>query len=748
MDEEGSNFIRTIVEQHLAEGRYNEIVTRFPPEPNGFLHVGHAKAICVDFGTAQRYGGRCHLRFDDTNPVAEDPRFAEAIMEDIRWLGFEWGEHLYHASDYFQQLYDWAVQMVKDGHAYVDSLNAEQISEYRGTVNEPGKPSPYRDRSVEENLELLDGMRTGKFEEGEHVLRAKADMANPNMKLRDPLMYRILNRRHDRTGDAWHIYPMYDYAHGLSDAIEGVTHSICTLEFDNNRALYDLFLDRVGFAEPRPHQYEMARLNLPYTMMSKRKLRRCVEDGLVQGWDDPRMPTLRGMRKKGIPPGAIREFVERVGVSKANSVVDSLLLDNAIRDHLNPCSARMMAVLDPLELTISNWPEGQVDWLDASLYPHDVPLEGTRKLPFTGRIYIEQDDFMEVPVKGFRRLAPGREVRLRYGYLVRCTGVEKDESGRVIRVECTYDPASRGGVSPDGRKIKSTIHWVSASEGGRAEVRLYERLFNAEFPDREEDWRAVLNPDSLRVVSAWVEPALLKLDGEARVQFERTGYFYVDPTESQPGEPAFTRIVPLKDSWAKAVAPAPEKKKVTSKPVDTARERVRTSSELAAIAAFVERGVGEEEASVLIEDTRLAGIFDKASAGHAHPGGVAKWVVHGIGPTDTGALTVEALGRLVELVEEGSLTNRIARDLLAVLIAEGGDPDAIVDAKGWKVIADDSALVALVDAVIEENPKEAAAWRGGKDRLKGFFVGQVMKRTQGRADARRVNELLAERRGG
>ncbi|MEZ4319666.1 MAG: glutamine--tRNA ligase/YqeY domain fusion protein [Myxococcota bacterium] len=752
MEEEGSNFIRTIVEQHLEEGRYDTIITRFPPEPNGYLHVGHAKAICVDFGTAAQYGGRCHLRFDDTNPVAEDPEFAEGIMEDIRWLGFDWGEHLYYASDYFPQLYEWAVRLVKEGKAYVDSLSEEQIREYRGTVTEAGRPSPYRERPVDESLELLDGMRTGKFPEGAHVLRAKGDMAHPNMKMRDPLMYRILHRHHDRTGDAWHIYPMYDYAHGLSDAIENISHSICTLEFDNNRALYDLFLDLVGFTEPRPHQYEMARLNLPYTMMSKRKLRKCVEDGLVEGWDDPRMPTLRGMRNKGIPPEAIRSFVERVGVAKTNSVVDTVLLDNAIRDFLNPRVPRLMAVLDPLEVVITNWPEGQVDWLDASLYPHDVPLEGTRRVPFTGQLVIERDDFMEAPVKGFRRLAPGREVRLRYGYLVTCTNVVKDASGAVIRLECTYDPASRGGVSPDGRKVPGTIHWVSATEGKPVDMKLYERLFDAEFPDQVEDWRAALNPNSLRVVRAIVEPALLETAPGDRVQLERTGYFYADPHASTPGAPAFKRIVELKDSWQKVVAasepaePASVPSPRASEPAVT--ERVRTDAELAAIAALVARGVGEEEASVLADDARLAGLFEKAAAGHAHPGGVARWVVHGIGQSDTGALTIAALGRLVTLAEDGTITNRIARDVLAVLMEEGGDPDAIVDSRGWRPIDDDRALVGIVDAVIAENPTEAEAWRGGKDRLAGFFVGQVMKRTQGRADARRVNELLAERRGG
>jgi glutaminyl-tRNA synthetase len=749
-DDTGSNFLRTIISTHLDEGRYDTVVTRFPPEPNGYMHVGHAKSVCVNFGLAEQYGGTCNLRFDDTNPTKESVEFAEAIMDDIRWLGFEW-DGLYYASDYFQQLYEWAIAEVKAGRAYVDSQSLEEIRATRGTVTEPGTNSPYRDRTVEENLELLEGMRRGDFEEGSHVLRAKVDMAHPNMKMRDPLLYRIMHHPHWRTGTDWHIYPMYDWAHGPSDAIEGITHSICTLEFENNRALYDLFVERVGFTEPRPHQYEMARLKLPYTMMSKRRLRKLVEDGLVSGWDDPRMPTIRAMRKKGIPPDAIRDFVERVGVAKANSVVDPVLLDNAIRDALNLRAPRYMGVLDPLEVVVTTW-DGETDWLDASLFPHDVPLEGARKVPFGKRLYIERSDFMRDPVKGFRRLAPGREVRLRYGYLVTCDRVVEDDAGNVVRLECSHDPDSRGGKAPDGRKVKGTIHWVSADHAVEAEARLYERLFDHEEPDSVDDWESVLNPNSLQVTRAYVEPAVADLDAGARIQLERTGYFYLDPEETTDDAMVLTRIVPMKDTWArdqKRAEPKPQPKKVSSNEAPAEPQAPeRTPEQEAAIAAYVARGVGEEEASVLVDDTRLAGLFEQVAAQSPHTGGVAKWVVHGVGPADTGALTVEALAALVAMVEEETLTTAIARDVLAVLIEEGGMPAAVVEARGWKPVTGDDALAGLVDAVLADHPEEVAAWRGGKDRLKGFFVGQVMKRTQGRADARRVHELLAARQGG
>jgi glutaminyl-tRNA synthetase len=741
---ESSNFLRAQMEADLEAGRYASIVTRFPPEPNGQLHIGHAKAICVDFGLAARYGGRCHLRFDDTNPTKEDAAYVEAIQADIRWLGFDWGEHLYHASDYFQQLYDWAVKLIEEGKAYVDSSTEEEIRAMRGTVTEPGTPSPYRDRPVEESLRLFDEMRRGLHAEGSHVVRAKADMAHANMKMRDPLMYRVLNVPHDRTGDTWHVYPFYDYAHGLSDAIEGITHSICTLEFQNNRALYDFFVELVGFTEPRPHQYEMARLKLPYTVVSKRRLGPLVEDGIVAGWDDPRMSTLAGLRNRGVPPEAIRSFIERIGVAKANSVVDPLLLDNAIRDTLNVQAKRLMAVLDPLPVRITNWPGG-VKELTAPLYPDDVPLEGSRALPFGGELVIERSDFMETPVKGFRRLAPGREVRLRYGYVIRCTNVLKDDAGHVVALEATYDPDSEGGNTADGRRIQGTIHWVATETGRRIEVRDYEQLFTTANLDGIKDLTPHVNPDSLVVREAWVEPAVLDEEIGARVQFERTGYYFFNPS-MQGGElPVFNRIVALKSSWGAAsdkVRPPPT---LTPPAKQQVVGRTFTAHEQSVLDDLKARGIGADDATVLLDDEDLRARVDAIVAAGASPAGAARWSIHELAKRD-GSVAPDALAELIQLVEDGTITHRIGRDVLEVLATEGGRPEAIVDARGWRPISGEDALGKLVDEVLAAHPDEAAAWRDGKDRLQGFFVGRVMKASQGRADARKVQELLAARR--
>jgi glutaminyl-tRNA synthetase len=552
------NFIREMVERDVAAGKHGgRVVTRFPPEPNGYLHIGHAKSICLNFGLAQEFGGVCHLRYDDTNPETEEREFVDSIQQDVRWLGFDWGPNLFHASDYFEQLHDFAVELIRRGQAYVCSLSEDEIREYRGTVTEPGRESPYRNRTVEENLDLFARMRAGEFADGAHVLRAKIDMASPNMKLRDPLLYRIKKATHYHRGDAWSIYPMYDFAHPLSDAIEQITHSLCTLEFENNRDIYDWLVDTLEFPDP-PRQTEFARLNLTYTLMSKRKLSELVERRLVAGWDDPRLPTLAGLRRRGFTPAALRDFCERIGVAKANSTVDVALLEHCQRDDLNPQVPRVLCVLRPLKLVVENYPEGpsgnQVEELEAPLYPHDVPKEGSRTVPFTRTLYIERDDFAEVPPKGFHRLSPGREVRLRYAYLVRCTGVVKDESGEVVEVRCTYDPETRGGTAPDGRKVPGTLHWVSAERSLPAEVRLYDRLFRVERPDLEEGgFEAVLNPQSLEVLTdsriepAAADPALALGD---RLQFERQGYFFRDPVDARPDRPVFNRIVPLRDSWA------------------------------------------------------------------------------------------------------------------------------------------------------------------------------------------------------
>src|SRR5712672_2333548 len=547
-----SNFVRDIIVEDVKTKKfgYAVIQTRFPPEPNGYLHIGHAKAICLDFGLADEFGGKTNLRFDDTNPAKEETEYVDSIMADVKWLGFHW-DGLFYASDYFDQLYAWAVKLIQDGKAYVDDLSAEEIRKYRGTLTTPGKDSPYRNRSVAENLYLYQRMKAGEFPDGSRVLRAKVDMASPNLNMRDPVMYRILHAEHHRTGNKWCIYPMYDFAHGQSDSIERVTHSLCTLEFEDHRPLYNWFIQQLGIFPSR--QIEFDRLNLTYTLLSKRKLLQLVQEGRVTGWDDPRMPTLGGIRRRGYTPEAIRNFCGAIGVSKTNGSIELCMLEHFVREDLNKSSSRVMAVLRPLKVIIDNYPENQVEEMDAVNNPEDASA-GTRKVPFSRVLYIEQDDFREDPPKGYFRLSPGREVRLRYGYFVTCSSVVKNEKGEVVEVHCTYDPASRGGNSPDGRKVKSTIHWVSAANAIDAEVRIYETLFSKEDPSKVEEGKDVLdnlNPNSLEVLShAKVEPSLANAAVGTRLQFERLGYFCVDP-DSKPGKPVFNRTVALKDTWAK-----------------------------------------------------------------------------------------------------------------------------------------------------------------------------------------------------
>ena len=547
----GSDFIRQIVTNDLRSGKHTSVCTRFPPEPNGYLHIGHAKSICLNFGIAREFGGICHLRFDDTNPVKEDIEYVESIQEDVRWLGFDWADKLFYASDYFDRLYQYAVELIRKGKAYVCHLTAEETRAYRGTLTEPGRNSPYRDRPVEENLELFEQMRRGELEEGRCVLRAKIDMASGNINMRDPAVYRIKKAHHHRTGDKWCIYPMYDFAHGLSDATEGITHSICTLEFEDHRPLYDWFLDQLD-VPCHPRQIEFARLNLTYTVLSKRKLLQLVRDGLVDGWDDPRMPTLAGYRRRGYTAESIRNFCDRIGVAKANSTVDVAMLEHSIREGLNQRAPRVLSVLKPLRVVIDNYPADQTEELEAVNNPED-PSAGTRTLPFSKVLYIEQDDFRETPPPKYFRLSPGKEVRLRYAYFITCQSIVKDpQTGEVSEVHCTYDPATRGGDAPDGRKVKSTLHWVSAPHAIDAEVRLYDRLFAAEFPDREGNFLDALNPNSLAVLQGCkLEPSLATARPGDRVQFERQGYFWVDPKLSKPGALVFNRIVGLKDAWAK-----------------------------------------------------------------------------------------------------------------------------------------------------------------------------------------------------
>ncbi len=552
--EEGgaSDFIRAIINEDNRTGRFGgRVHTRFPPEPNGYLHIGHAKSICLNFGIAEDYGGKCNLRFDDTNPTKEEMEYVESIQQDVRWLGFDWEERLFYASDYFDQLYQFANKLILKGLAYVDDLSAEEIRAYRGTLTEPGKESPYRERSIEENLGLFGRMKAGEFPDGSRVLRAKIDMSSGNLNMRDPVLYRILHADHHRTGDKWCIYPMYDFAHGQSDSIEGITHSICTLEFEDHRPLYEWFLDNLEIYKPR--QIEFARLNLTYTVMSKRKLLRLVQEGLVNGWDDPRMPTLSGIRRRGYTPEAIRDFANRIGVAKNESTIDIALLEHCLRQDLNQRAPRVMGVLEPLKVVITNYPEGQVEEMEAINNPED-PSAGTRKVPFSKILYIERDDFREDPPPKYFRLAPGREVRLRYAYFITCQDVIKDASGQVVELRCTYDAATKGGDAPDGRKVKATLHWVSAEHALESEVRLYDRLFNKEDPgavEEGQDFTANLNPDSLKVLEGcMVERSLASAKPGDRFQFERQGYFCLDP-DSQDGRLIFNRTVALKDPWAK-----------------------------------------------------------------------------------------------------------------------------------------------------------------------------------------------------
>jgi len=542
------DYIRDIIRDDLASGRRDVVVTRFPPEPNGYLHIGHAKSVCLNFGVAGEFGGRCHMRFDDTNPVKEEHEYIDAIQEDVRWLGFDWGEHLYFASDNFERLYGWAEHLIETGHAYIDDHSPDEIREHRGTLTEPGRNSPHRERPVEENLDLFRRMRVGEFPNGARVLRVKIDMTSGNMNMRDPVIYRILHATHPRTGDQWCIYPTYDFAHGQSDAIEGVTHSLCTLEFEDHRPLYDWLVAHLP-VDMVPLQYEFSRLNLSYTVLSKRRLIQLVQDNHVRGWDDPRLPTLRGLRRRGIPPAAIRDFVSRLAISKSDGVVEMALLDHCVRELLNKTAIRRMAVLKPLKVVIENWPEGQSEMLDAINNPGDETA-GIRQVPFSGEIYIERGDFMEEPPKKFFRLAPGREVRLRYAFFITCREAIKDEAGEVVELRCTYDPETRGGNAPDGRKVKATLHWVSAADAVTAEVRLYNHLFTRENPGADGDMLNDLNPDSLEVLEdCRLEPALMDAEEGVALQFERQGYFCRD-ADSTPENPVFNRTISLRDVWA------------------------------------------------------------------------------------------------------------------------------------------------------------------------------------------------------
>jgi glutaminyl-tRNA synthetase len=748
------DFLRKIVREDLEAGRYKEVVTRFPPEPNGFPHIGHAKSITLNFGVARDFGGRCHLRMDDTNPETEDPKYVEAIKDAVKWLGFEWDGPVRYTSDYFGRLYDYAVELIKMGKAYVDSIDEETMRKLRGTVTEPGRRSEYARRSVEENLELFERMRRGEFPEGAHVLRARIDMASPNMKMRDPLLYRIRHAPHYRTGTEWAIYPMYDFAHCLSDYIEGITHSFCTLEFENNRELYDWILETLRVEPPRPHQYEFARLNLSYTVMSKRKLLELVEKGIVSGWDDPRMPTIAGYRRRGYTPESILTFCEQIGVAKANSVVDVAQLEFCIRDDLNTKVPRVMCVVDPLKVTIANY-EGEGEELDAPYYPHDVPKEGSRKLPFGREIYIDRKDFEEHPPKGYNRLTPEQPVRLRYAYIIRCKEVIRNEAGEIVEIVAGYYPDSKSGRDSSGIKVKSAIHWVEAKSAKKAQLRLYDRLYRVEQPEGIED----INPDSLKVVqNALVEPAVIEEKPDVRFQFEREGYFYADPVDYRDEAPVFNRIVTLKDSWARKQAkPEPKKEakpkapKEPSKKRESREEPLRLSpEEQARYEAYLARGLRSEVAGTLARDPRLAAFYEEALGVYDRPESVAKLVANDVARVmklsaeETMKFTPAAVAELARMIDEESISSRIAKEVFEAMSAEGADPVEYVESRGLRQISDPAEIRPVVEEVIAANPENLRKYREGNQRLFGFFVGQVLKATEGRANPRVVNELVKE----
>ncbi|HEX6766191.1 MAG TPA: glutamine--tRNA ligase/YqeY domain fusion protein [Polyangiaceae bacterium] len=755
-----NDFIRDMIRADVANGAYGgKVVTRFPPEPNGYLHIGHAKAICLDFGVAAELGGRCHLRMDDTNPTTENMEYVEAIQRDVRWLGFDWGEHMYYASDYFERFYELGEKLIRLGRAYVCDLSEEEFSEkYRGTIAEAGKASPYRSRPVEESLELYRRMRAGEFEAGKRVLRAKIDMASPNMKMRDPPLVRIKHAHHYRTGDAWCIYPLYDYAHCLEDSFEGVTHSLCTMEFESARELYDWVIAATEVPHV-PHQTEFARLNLTYTVMSKRKLLELVEHKRVNGWDDPRLPTIAGLRRRGYTPEAIRDFCGKIGIAKNLSTVDVALLESCVRDDLDGKSPRVMVVLRPLKIVLENLADGDVPTIDAPFWPDGTaPAAGapsaSRTLPLSRTLFIEKDDFMESPPAGYHRLAPGRSVRLRHASIITCHGVVKDERGEVVELRCTHEKDAQ-------KRVDGTIHWVSAERAIDVEVRLYDRLFSVEAPgDGGRDPIEDLNPRSLETVRAKAEPSLASARSGDRFQFERVGYFYADP-DTKPGAPVFNRVVALKDSWAKvakkAEPPKPGARKSEPRP-ETAAPRAAKEAELTPAAAALrdDHGLSAEAARVVAQEPLLSGLMEQALAS---PGGrelakpVALLLVNEVlgearaRKLDAVPFGGAALVEVATLLRDGTLSSAQAKEVLAAMVATGENPRAIVEKKGLAQIATTDALAPLVDEVLAANADAAGRYRAGNANVLGALVGMVMKKTGGRANAKLVSELLKQKLG-
>ncbi|WP_419765194.1 MAG: glutamine--tRNA ligase/YqeY domain fusion protein [Arcobacter sp.] len=748
---EHKDFLRVKVEEDLKSGKYKEVITRFPPEPNGFPHIGHAKSICINFGIARDFGGHCNLRMDDTDPTKEDTKYVEALKDAVKWLGFEWGDTEYYTSDYFHKLYDYAVELIKMGKAYVDSLNEDEIKEYRGTVTQAGKRSKYANRSIEENLDLFERMKNGEFKDGEHILRAKIDMSASNMKMRDPLLYRIRHAHHYRAGDKWHVYPMYDFAHCLSDYTEGVTHSICTLEFENNREIYDWVLDTLKLTPPRPYQHEFARLGINYTVMSKRKLLELVDGKYVNGWDDPRMPTIAGYKRRGYTPESILNFCDQIGIAKANSMVDVSQLEFCIRDDLNQKVPRVMCVLEPLKVTIENY-EGSEE-IEASYYPHDVPKEGSRKIPFSKEIYIEREDFMENPSKEYNRLTLDQPVRLRHAYIITCKEVIKDANGNITQIKAEYSPTSKSGSDTSGIKVKSAIQWVDAKEAKQIQVRLYDRLYKNETPEALED----LNPNSLSVIeNALVEPAVITEKKDERFQFERQGYFYTDPIDYTDEKPVFNKIVGLKDSWAKKTKKTETAQKLAPKQ-EPKREVVHGEAQALneeQKALFdkytTELKLNSEVANILARDKQLSSFYDEALSKLNSPVAIANIVANDVAKElkEKGVselkFTALQIAQLIKMVEEETISSKIAKQVFEEMSQTGVNPSKIVEDKGLVQISDPSIILPIIDEIITKNPDNVAKFKAGNTKLLGFFVGQVLKTTGGKANPQVVNELVAK----
>jgi len=747
---EHKDFLHAIVAEDLKAKKYQTVHTRFPPEPNGFPHIGHAKSICLNFGLAKDYNGTCNLRMDDTNPTTEDTRYVQALQDAVEWLGFEWEGNVRYTSDYFSKLYDYAIALIKMGKAYVDSLDEQTMREYRGTVTQAGKRSDYANRSIEENLALCEKMKNGEFAEGEHVLRAKIDMGASNMKMRDPLLYRIRHAHHYRAGDAWHVYPMYDFAHCLSDYIEGISHSICTLEFENNREIYDWVLDTLGLGNttPRPYQYEFARLGINYTVMSKRKLLELVDSGKVEGWDDPRLPTIAGYKRRGYTPESILNFCDQIGVAKANSMVDMAQLEFCIRDDLNTKVPRVLCVLDPLKVTLTNY-EG-LEQIEASYYPHDIDKEGTRKIPFSKEIYIDRADFSEHPPKGYYRLTPVQPVRLRHAYIIACEEVIKDGNGHIIEIKAKYYPNSKSGEDNSGIKVKSAIQWVEANKAKSVEVRLYDRLFKDESPEGIED----INPESLIIKKALIEPAVIIEQPDERFQFEREGYFYADPIDYSDDMPVFNKIVGLKDSWTKKSQPkttkSEQKTEVKNLQIEGEVVPMSEEEEVRFNRYTTELALNSEVANTLARDEKLSYFYEEALTLCNTPVALANMVANEVArelknrTLNEVKFDASKVASLVKMVEDETISTKIAKQVFEQMLQSGETPSKIVEDKGLVQMSDPSIISPIIDEVIAKNPENVAKFKAGNSKLLGFFVGQVLKATGGKANPKIVNMLVAK----